>query len=455
MSNSFPKTASEILRTRGATIIIALGISVLMVAFSIGVGFLVRNNVSTIKAFKNQWQSRLLAESMKEQLLSDAKGFGAGYSLEQGTSGTTATGCAAKINALIANIPGLTAANISGKCSIEGKNSVAVKDSSDATWYTVPTANTGEAGMECNPLMEFTTPGSLTIYNTTTITDAVTYLFNGNPLNHPCNWGKLKFGNNFGSRVAVPLYYTKSTGETVNPVSPDLDLQNLILKVRTPCKPWGERVNCKETATGNRLSTPYCKYDDICKDTDRYALSTASTTPIIQWQITGECIYDISGAQSGLHETCTLFPDTGTQITASIVNFVKDNLMYKVLFQDSQGKDVYTANPTPITGTILSFITNAEEWSPDTNPDKKINAANITSRTITKPVFQISLVANSLKSSDNTKNIPYLEYQIVTDKPISNFLQIFVSEINFEGQAQNIQYSVDQKKNVVDFALQE
>jgi hypothetical protein len=58
---------------KGATIVIGLGLSTLLIIYSVGVSVVAMNTRNNIKAFHNQWQARLAADSIREKLLFAAK----------------------------------------------------------------------------------------------------------------------------------------------------------------------------------------------------------------------------------------------------------------------------------------------------------------------------------------------------------------------------------------------
>jgi hypothetical protein len=486
MNFSFFKKLSP--KKRGATIIIGLGLSVLLIVFAVGVGSVVRNTTGSIKAFKNQWQARLMTESAKEKLLLRAQNQEAGFSLNEDD-------CAKEANTTNPNNPGSTvAANDVVKCTVEGRNLEPVYTVSPTTppWFTVPNANTGDAGLDCSPMRKFTTVDMLQdYYNTATAvagegdqatTQAATSLFEDNPLNHPCNWGKLNFGNNFTSRVVVPLYYDSGEEDAnkkpiiINPNVPRQvgeetalkTLTDLKIRVRTPCKPIAERTTCiPPSGSTARISTPECLYEDICKNMDRYQFEPGNRTidqdkTIVVWQISGECTI---ADNPSLKESCALTPNDSKQrnnpkkrltgenseiYESFLNNFLTDSL--KIISQDSQGKTAYyyyDPNNPPPPHTILDFLTLTPSNYIQADPDTKYTF-------IDKPLLQLAISSNELfDNSPTPKRIPYLEYQIVTNVPVSNITQQFKTEINYGGQAFQQSYSIEQKKNVVDFALQD
>lgn len=488
---------------KGATIIIGLGLSALLIIFAVGVGMVIRNTTINIRAFQDQWKAQLVAESVKEKLLLLAKNREAGFSIgnTDADNGDAAdSGCEGKVTEVIdvmttalnspsagSDMPPADGAapaapiliNSTGKCLISGKNDEPVGLAGNIV-YTVPKANTGDAGVDCSPLRKFTTVANLTSYYGNA---AVPQLFGSDPLNHPCNWGKLKFGNNINSRVVVPLYYDQinvnpgAVADAVNIQNPsDIGLTELRIRLRTPCKPPIERTiganPCVDMAGNINTSDYWCKYPDICKASDRYQIGGTDKV-IVSWQISGECtMQNASGGSLGT-ESCEMGPnDTKNAITlepegenseiyTNLINVMPSSDNYADTFQRIQsdkGKIAYYGEKNCavpgidmmcVNDTIGNFLLLAVG-----NPIV-LNTEDERYTSIEKPILQLSIIVNGLTSTPLEKNIPYLEYQIVTDKPVSNISQQFTTEINYGDQAFKQSYSIDQKKNVVDFALQD
>jgi hypothetical protein len=329
---------------------------------------------------------------------------------------------------------------------------------------------------------------------------AAKLLFNDDPLNHPCNWGKLNFGNNFAARVVVPLYYegkdengdvkiyNPNTPRSVGDSSSATTLSQLKIRVRTPCLPIAERdgqerSQCREdTATGKRPNTPECRYEDVCKSADRYQFdigdgSIDEDKTVVDWKILGSCTFDKPDKNGKIaSENCALLPrdefdtierirETGnTEIYQSVINNydgsfseeavpIKESIKGKVAYysKDCRDEEYFKCNNDTI-GNFIKMIdpiilTLAGDSVTGYTTDESYTSIN-------KPLLQLSITVDDLKDIEG-RSIPYLEYQVVTDVPVSNTTQEFKTEINYGGQAFQQSYSIEQKKNVVDFALQD
>ena len=526
---SLKKYLKKLAHKKGATLIMGIGLSVLLLVFSVGVGMAVRSSTSNIKAFKNQWQAQLIAESVKEKMLLKANESEAGFSMENG-------GCQAGIIDVIYNVtdeiagdvpdPAFCGANDNSycedmdsdycqayiqaqippegevcsadgmivecsnnsdvigpvlgegsKCSINGKNNEPIKDEAGDEHYTIPNANTGDAGENCSLLQKFTEEDSLDQYSDDPDSTDIADLFGAkNPLNHPCNWGKLKFGNNENSKIVVPLYYaaTEPTdlddldgNGVINPA--ESGLTELKIRLRTPCKPIAKRdfAVCEETISGNTIINTNkigCRYKDICKPADRYQLDSGNlkvnqNETVAIWKINGQCF--VNDGIDGFKEACTLAPNDrvtalkvrdlwNSEIHEEMINnwttkFINELVRGKIAYYNTKLDLDPELNPQ--NDTIGNFITMQNPIMLDSVEEKYVH--------IEKPVLTISMVVDELRDADDNKSIPYLEYQIITNVPVSNITQQFSTEINFEGQSFLQNYSIDQSKNIVDFALQD
>jgi hypothetical protein len=549
------KSFKKFIHKKGATLILGLGLSALLIVFAVGVGMVVRNTTTNIKTFKNQWQAQLMAESVKEKMLFMASTGEAGFSMENdGDDGCKATiidtiydvysssadysdsgngippaGSGDSPSGFPKNPPGgawpkfpkgqggadkpppedegsSSESSLLGnnKCSIAGKGDEPVFKSDETWWFTVPKANTGDAGVGCSPLRKFTSvPNLINYYNNNTFAGSANenpsaLFFSNNPLNHPCNWGKLRFGSNTNSRVVVPLYHAAKRSidpsGAIDPEGPldqfDLDkngvinpneqravgtnkdgpsvvkpLETLQIRIRPPCKPINLRPDCLlENAAGNKTNqidtdNLRCIYEDVCIEDDRYELSPDyQFKTIALWQISGECTGETLGPGGEIKdftETCAMIPSdakfngapsdgVNSEIYGKL--FDNDNKTAEIK-QDASGKIAYYKHIEDDFRSILNFITIQDDIPIDELDNSKYTFIN-------KPILQLSIIVDALKDV-NEKNIPYLEYQIVTNVPISNISQQFKTEINYEGQSFLQNYSIDQKKNVVDFALQD
>ena len=299
--------------------------------------------------------------------------------------------------------------------------------------YTVPFPGTGDAGARCgmyNPVLESDNNEDTTVPK---------HLANGatnlDQLNYSCNWNKLAFGSALTDRVALPLYYAQlNSGNTLNFVNPfkDGSANNFALRLRTPCLPCVYEEEEVETGK-NRLCT---RGDDptVCIDDDRYKL-TATPFPgeiVVQWQLSGKC--DTEGV--GTLQDCSMIADSGyaSAIFEANINDDRDSV---ILWNSTTGQNISTFpyDPASFLGTpdFPAFLS-----------------------TLSEPVLTLFL-SSSLTYSDGqgrTGNIPYLEYQLITDYPVSNQATLMNVEVTVEGNTYKRTLERRVKTPLIDFALQ-
>ena len=120
-------------------------------------------------------------------------------------------------------------------------------------------------------------------------------------------------------------------------------------------------------------------------------------------------------------------------------------------------EDFFTKETTP--GYIYDFLINQWNLGGRSFGDKEppcydqAGCRDWSERTINKPVLQMSIITPELKEKDDNKNIPYLEYQILTDNPIANNSQIYTAIVRYNDQVYKLEKEIDRKVNVIDFAV--
>ncbi|MFA5821214.1 MAG: hypothetical protein WC873_03925 [Candidatus Gracilibacteria bacterium] len=242
--------------TRGyALILVAVGISILLLYFAVIVFTNTQTTQRNIKAFKASSDAKNIAEGVMGMLIGIGVEHEAGFSLSE-----------EECKALISTsryVQDATANGVKITCNIKGRP---VGKDKIGDWYTTPAINTGNASTNCQPLRPI------------------------NDIDHPCNWGRLNFGTSISSRVVIPLYYEENN-EVKNPS--DFDFSDLRIKVRTPCKP----VNGK--------------FQETCDDGGRRKFGVSPFEPIdvnrtiAMWQISATCV-----GTDGREQSCGLTPDT-------------------------------------------------------------------------------------------------------------------------------------------------
>lgn len=385
--------------TRGITIIIAMGLAFFILAFTFGVATIVESTNKSIKAFQRSTNAQLQAQGLQESLKLIGNQHESGYNI-------SASDCDTAISRILANtnLP----EDVSMSCELIGRVDEPVTDGTDP-WYTVPAPGTGNAVARC----------SGADYKT--------------DIDHPCNWNKLALGSKKSSNVVIPLYYDsaglgQSTTSIVNPVN--MPLGAFRLRVRTPC------------ADGT--------YDPEC---DRYVLDAGNGTidedeTVVRWQIIGEC------TKNNRTETCALGAwDAVKELENNIRDPYENSEIYESLINDLSEEiniENWGYTPSQMYGEdpVTSSIHNIKisDFISDTT----------TGLTIHKPYLKLTLLPVPLETTPapNVERVPYLEYQLLTDHPVSNTEKFYNVFVNYQGQAFQIHETEAEDRNVIDFAIQ-
>ena len=288
--------------------------------------------------------------------------------------------------------------------------------------FIVPPPGEGSAGEYCTRLNNFAN---------------LNHNVNQNILK-PCNWNKLYYGES----VAIPLYVTNAPNPPLNPsgvINPvDLPdgtgpgLGSFTIKVRTPCDV------IQYDASGKNLAGSIASgdEDDWCvdavnaDDTDIDARdelwdfdpSFNAKDIIVHWSIVGNCDYEPDDSNDG---SCVGIAVSSSQTNTSnfsdinkdAINDAKDNsfgMQYAVVgseatFDTGPRNRIDDLN-TSSNPTILNYLTNATPTA--------------TLPTVDQPILYMSVVSPMTTGydafADAPTTVPYIEYQIETDQPISD-----------------------------------
>ena len=399
-------------KNRGATVIIAITIAALLIAFAFGIGTVVQNTQQNIRSFKESARAQTIAESVMEKMIQLGEQHEAGFSMDSTDCNTwlASEGFFASFDQ--DNLPIVN-------CEIKGRHDPEKDMLSEGgiDVFTIPSKNSGDAGKDCNPLSP------------------------QEDIDHPCNWGKLNFGSSYTSRVAIPLYYDEGDAGNVVIKNPaEYGLSELEVWVRTPCKEMAEGQNeCIEEYT---LDLDGYYPGDIRGD-----------GTIVNWQIFALCSNKNCSATPykimSDDDTRSLNPPKNSEIFESKINDQDGPELTKADygFIPYEGYLLSLVNPPPdakLPPTIFQFLDIQETYE-----DSPFGT--------TYPVLQLSIIVNELLDVDENR-IPYLEYQVRaktnTDKGIANSFQVYNVTVEYKGQSYKIDQSVAQEKHLVDFAIQ-
>lgn len=151
---------------------------------------------------------------------------------------------------------------------------------------------------------------------------------------------------------------------------------------------------------------------------------------VVQWQISGVCVEGEEEEECGLIQYKNLdIPEFSSAITESRINREETPLFPDNIAIDSVLRSINT-NEQSLTSTVIFEVLN-------------------TMKTPTLTLF----LGEKLISTEG-KNVPYLEYQVLTDQPISNSQAIAEVTINIDGNIFTKTLYKEEQKPLVDFALQ-
>lgn len=441
----------------GFIAIIALGIFALMMLFGIMVQTTVVNTFASVKDTNNYYQAKDIADSLIRYMQLELKSHDAGYN----------TG---KINCKF--IAGVAAPNNSQACGLGFLREMAGTHNVDITYeikgrpepaekvnttkchsgvanqnfngscYVTPLGD-GDAGSRCNVYE----PGILNNPDpdgnaSQTVDAGIAGVAGIDNLDYSCNWNKLTFGSSLTDRVAIPLYYDGS-GPGQQPAISNLFYNEqpanikLLLRLRTPCLPCAENLEPGEIAPpGFRRCDPGAD-ETVCRKVDgtddRYVLDQAINDIVVQWQLGGRC----TPVQDGREEECgaVSFPDK-----PNVPLFISA-IYESMINRDNKNKTV-----------IVNATSKAQATYVHVQPPLQPFVSTLLQK-FTKPVLTLFLSKSLI--SDQGFNVPYLEYQVLTNKPIGNSkTKVNVINVNVDGSNFSESLYQEQSKPLIDFAIQ-
>ncbi|MFH1284867.1 MAG: hypothetical protein ABIH78_04780 [Candidatus Peregrinibacteria bacterium] len=476
---------AKLKREDGFIAIVALAMFMLMSLFGIILQQRMVDTVGSLKRWGNLDDAEGLAFSGGEYLLYTLKDFDAGYntgeivcnygSFAEGSGGSNPTFCQ-DIDAMVSNEK-YQGKNIQVKIEIKGRPATSEKfgDCSaagfDGDCYVVPSPGTGTAGDRCdfyNPIFANEDSDSAN----TLIGNNSQPLENGGiegqdglaQIDYACNWNKLTFGSSITDRAAIPFYYQVDEDTIVSPFNSSAaerdggavpQAQKFALRVRTPCLPCVYDTADKVGGINRvceRGDDPTICYDYDQSPNERYELKVGGIDDddvVVQWQLTGMCDEGGTDEECGLIQyvkyiTSSLperIDSNFSGITEGRINNYVPNLAHP-------GND---ANHQLLYPTLLGIDTSTYEQLrifknlPGQFGDLKLPSI--------KQPFLTLFLSNKLISQTD-KNVPYLEYQVLTDQPIGNQSTELHVTVNVDGNVFEKTIYQDQSKPLIDFAVQ-
>lgn len=412
----------KVYRTRpGVSLLISLILVSILVIFGIGVSNLVISSIRESANVNQANKAYYAAEGGMELGLLENKGKDAGYDATLADVDYNGTG----------GKPGEPGVLLS-KVKIQGKVPASSQIGGE---YVMPRPGTGTAGTGCdvlNPPVD--------------VSDAT------KGIDHACNWNKIKVGETVG----IPLYTTNLDGSINNPA--DIDLQNLKVKVRTPCMDGASGGPNSCTGSGRYRLDDYNGVDTTLKCTSSkpdFCGDTVVSWSIVGTNVTGDKVYTL--VPIGVFN-----PTTGkrlpynSEIYEWLINSVRSSGVpfggfscdkYCVIYENRGGIDpLDESNPA----SILDFLLDGaiDGWFVRSGGDK-----------IYKPILKLSVIS-SLSEFSSADLIPYLEYQITTNVGVggtapADLTQTVTAE-GFSGSfKQVLEVKLPQETGLLEYVIQQ
>lgn len=458
--------------------IIAIGVFALLMIFGISLQMTVIDTLQNLKNGVNYDSARDTADSTIEYLQWKMKNYSAGLNdtakctfvagkidttgstgslVNQSVCGELSTLIGTKNAGVTITVKGRSCSAeefAANKCSTNDKLTSG-KCGADAC-YVTPTPGTGDAGANC----ALYKPNSVANSNNVDSTlPAVGIALD--QVDYSCNWNKLIFGSGQTDRVAIPLYYDSSVlsdqpnqlEKIVNPYfGATPTAKKFYVRLRTPCKPCATGTSatadqraCNGTALHNAQDPT------VCEDTDRYVLDTGKNNDgddiVVQWLINGECVNETTGK----NESCGMTPIADKKANITTYSSLYESRIYAN--NEIEKYNLSSNDYIVINNSTLAFDTNAYPKQttiidPSDNPLKS-NSNKLSQ--MTKPVFTLFL--NKPLLTPDKSNIPYLEYQVLTDYPVGNSKSSLDVIVNVEGNNFRKTLTQEVQKALIDFAI--
>ncbi len=459
--NRTEQNRTEQNRTDGFISIVAIGIFALLMVFGIIIQLQVMDTYQSITNNNNYVAARDIADSTLEYAQFKLKNLDPGYNsglvtcnYENGAASDQATSASAICNdGKFLDIVGTKKVSIVVEVKGRPEQSEKIKTtkcksgltnfSNDC--YAVPFPATGDAGDNsggidrCDMYKPFATGGTDKVDASLTVGLAAQI----DNLDHSCNWNKLTFGSGLTDRVAIPLFYDNGDGNIVNPFKqPGGAADKFFLRIRPPCLPCGKPDPNSGVLPEGTRSCVSEQDATVCENNQRYKLDvdespdTKDDDIVVQWQLNGECV-----DANGKVETCGMIaiPDVAKE-SAVFESFINDRTFVKgtsiMLENGTLAYDVNTSPLKPI--TFIKLDPTAGVLPP--------KLPQMSRPTLT--LFLSKPLISTLK-----KNIPYLEYQVLTNEPIGNPKTRIEVTVTVDGNSFKKVLTKEEQKPLIDFAV--
>jgi hypothetical protein len=377
---------------RGVSMIVALTILSIISIVALTSTVLLTSSVRTNTEFGNSIRADAAAESGINLGLLAVKDKGVGVDLPPNSMCFSSDGDIVTFNDTYLNCP-----ENGVQYSITGQSqNLDESESNPEDIYIIPPPGQGNAGENCVVKSNYYIEGEL-----------------ANSQDLPCNWAKLHYGES----VQIPLYIDTDGPEIPTPAHPLMD--TFTLKVRTPCV--GE-PDLRNIIDIDETGDP----EAWCED-GRYLLHDEDennynpTDVIVNWQIIGDCDYDVDSFDG----PCVGVPYSSeatawyeeSDITVKAINFVSgdnkevlNDTRRQIIDLNTDSDDKFDEGPD-----LSSYLTMTDHLG--------FLPSGTASRTLNNPVLHLSVVSPLINADDTSSYIPYIEYQLETNVPVASSFQ--------------------------------
>lgn len=269
-------------------------------------------------------------------------------------------------------------------------------------------------------------------------------------IDYSCNWNKLAYGSSSTDRITIPLYYDISEpGDLeptiINPFHEDTATQykatEFAVRVRPPCLPCGTENWQRDCEEGE--DETICNADPNAGE--RYVLNTLDGNDIVvQWQISGICDGDACSYIQYVD-----YEPNSDEIDEDFSSVISEERVNNSLQGLPENTSLYVFG-FRYGGEGLSTTTYQKELIGD--PLGLYPSLPKILDTMEKPVLTLFL-SEKLISEDN-ENVPYLEYQVLSNMPIGSPKIKAATTINIDGYLFEKALYEEEKTSVIDFAVQ-
>ncbi len=423
---------------QGFIAIIALGIFLMLSIFGIIVQRVTMDTIYNIQTTNKYNEASDIANSVMEYLRYEMNMHEAGYNTTGecayggyygGTPGLNDDRCEDIAVAL-----GVTDKDVEITMEIKGRSEIG-EGFVGTAWscpgipstecYSIPLPGTGDAGDRCKIYEPTDDPTAKVDHNGQV--QSPSYPEGIEQIDYSCNWNKLAFGSSSTDRAAIPFYFDDGV-EIISPFHDDtLDQATAFsIRVRPPCKPCNDPTRVYQCDPGDD--------ETICEDSDRYKLDDGTfggngeNEIVVQWQLSGDC----DGEECGLIQFVVYSNGIIDDLESSAITESEINNNY---FKNYRVIDSFSSDEGVDTSDYINYVILPKLQSE-----------------MRKPILTLFLSEKLISNDGN--NIPYLEYQILTDKPIGSSKIKASAIVNMDGYVfEKILYKEEQK-SLIDFAVQ-